>query len=398
VNGESKPQPRTNDQEPTPKKEQENGSYTIYNLIWHYTSAEKRLALDMARTLPIIGQENLKAVQAAWEQKQPDWARQRLLVIRLGAQHELTAEQIGEAAGISRRTVFRYLDTFMRKGVEGLLKRRYKGKKPTLKGSQKSAFVRRLEKGEFRRAKEAQSWLEQRTGKTLALVSIYKLLGKLGGVLKVPRKTHIRKDPAKSEAFKKELCAKLTVHSQASPGQTIRVWVLDEHRYGLLPVIRRCWGKRGVRVHAPYLTKYKWGYLHEAMEVDAENKLELLFTPVIDQETHLLFLKQIAESQPEALHVIIADQAGFHVKPDDKRLPANVRLEPLPPYSPELNPVEKLGDLVKDAICNRVYPTLRKLEDAIYGELKPLCEQASRVAQLIGEGWLLDQVNSGDPP
>jgi hypothetical protein len=38
-----------------------------------------------------------------------------------------------------------------------------------------------------------------------------------------------------------------------------------------LPVIRRIWGQRGVRVHAPYATKYRWGYLHEAMEVDGAN-------------------------------------------------------------------------------------------------------------------------------
>jgi len=62
----------------------------------------------------------------------------------------------------------------------------------------------------------------------------------------------------------------------------VRLWVLDEHRYGLLPVIRRCWGLKGVRVHVPYATRYKWGYLHEAMEVDGENRLELLFTPAID--------------------------------------------------------------------------------------------------------------------
>jgi hypothetical protein len=35
----------------------------------------------------------------------------------------------------------------------------------------------------------------------------------------------------------------------------------------LLPVIRRVWGRRGVRVHAPYATRYQWGYLHEAIEL-----------------------------------------------------------------------------------------------------------------------------------
>jgi hypothetical protein len=47
--------------------------------------------------------------------------------------------------------------------------------------------------------------------------------------------------------------------------------------------------------------------------------------------------------KPAAMPVVIADQAGFHLPSDDLRLPANFRLPPLPPYSPELNPVERFG-------------------------------------------------------
>lgn len=51
--------------------------------------------------------------------------------------------------------------------------------------------------------------------------------------------------------------------------------------------LRRVWGRRGMRIHVPHATRYQWGYLHEAMEVDGANKLEMLFTPCIDQVTHL---------------------------------------------------------------------------------------------------------------
>ncbi len=44
----------------------------------------------------------------------------------------------------------------------------------------------------------------------------------------------------------------------------------------------------------------------------------------------------------------------FIVPENDPRLPANVRIITLPAYSPELNPVEKLWDHMKDEICNRV--------------------------------------------
>lgn len=351
----------------------------------------------MARRLPEIGAARAAEVEGAWRQEKGVKERQRLLVIRLVAQHELNAAQIAEAAGVGRATVFRYLDKFLGGGVAGLLEREYKGGgRATMDAAQQAKFTEQLRAGKFRRAKEAQAWIRAQTGTGLALSSVYTLLGKAGGVLKVPRKTHAKKDAAQSEAYKTELAGKLTAAS-AGTNRPVRIWVLDEHRYGLLPVIRRCWGLRGVRVHAPYATKYEWGYLHEAMEVDGENKLELLFTPGIDQDIHVLFLQQISQSDPLALHLIIADRAGFHLPVTDSRLPANVRLVPLPPYSPELNPVEKLGDLVKDAICNRLFPKLRSLEDAILSELEPLRTSGARVAQLIGAGWLLAQTNSFAP-
>jgi hypothetical protein len=129
--------------------------------------------------------------------------------------------------------------------------------------------------------------------------------------------------------------------------------------------------------------------------MDATNQVELLFTPCIDQDIHALFLAQISQSDPEALHVVTADQAGFRLPPTDPRVPANVRLLSLPPYSPELNPVEKFGGLVKDPVCNRLFPSLRALERRIEAALKPWRSTPALVAQLIGQGWLLEQVNAG---
>ncbi len=64
----------------------------------------------MARKLPQLGEELVKQIEAAWAEPQADWARKRLLVVRLIAQHELTAAQIMRVAGVSRQTVFTYRD------------------------------------------------------------------------------------------------------------------------------------------------------------------------------------------------------------------------------------------------------------------------------------------------
>jgi hypothetical protein len=75
-------------------------------------------------------------------------------------------------------------------------------------------------------------------------------------------------------------------------------------------------------------------------------------------------------------------------------VPDNVRLLPLPAYSPELNPVEKLGDMVKDAIANRLFTQLADLEAAILGELEPLRTGAHRVRQLLGQYSIVSSANA----
>lgn len=216
----------------------------------------------MARRLRRLGEQVVADLDAAWVQPQADWARQRLMVMRLVAQHELTAEQIAVAAGVTRKTVFNYLARVEAEGGAGLLRREHKGgKTPMVRGAVAEEFVAKLGAGKFRRTKDAQAWFKKRTRKTLGLSGVYKVLGKLGARLKVPRKAQAKKNAAKTEAFKAELAARLDTAAgvEAHQGQRVRVGVLDEHRYGLLPVIRRVGRLQGVRVHAPHATRYPVG-------------------------------------------------------------------------------------------------------------------------------------------
>lgn len=180
-----------------------------------------------------------------------------------------------------------------------------------------------------------------------------------------------------------------------SPDKPVRLWVLDEHRNGLLPVIRRVWSFRGARVHAHCATTYKWGYLHEALEIDGAHDHQLLFTPAINQDIHAIFLQQIAGSDPGSLHVAIADQAGFHLRSGDGRIPANVGLLPLPPCCPELNPVEGFGRLLKAPTANRLYRNLRRLENHLIAIAREWTTP-EKIHSLI-HGWMRDQTNAVVP-
>jgi hypothetical protein len=69
----------------------------------------------------------------------------------------------------------------------------------------------------------------------------------------------------------------------------------------------------------------------------------------------------------------------------------------LPAYSPELNPVEIIGDLIKDRIANTLWHTLESMEAALGQELRPIYESAEQVRRLVSHPWLIEQVNASVP-
>jgi transposase len=320
--------------------------------------------------------------------------QQRLPAMRMAARGQFTSAQIAGQMSIRRRQFFHWVNALKLGGVNGLLERAHGGgAAPQVRGKVLEEFLAGLKEGRWKRAKEIQQWLQQRHQIRLALTGVYDWLGKLGGVLKVPRKTHVAKDAAQGIAFQRTLGDKLKSLNMAG-GKAVRIWVVDEPRFGLISVVRQGWTWRGLRPTAPYQTKYEWEYLCSALEVDGENRAEFLCLPEVSLTMSRLFLEHLAQSDPQAEHVVIWDQAGFHLQAHLHPLPERIHLIPLPPYSPELNPVEAIGDLIKDRIGNVLWPTLGDLETAISEEIRPIYQTPERVRRLVSHPWLIDQVNA----
>jgi hypothetical protein len=74
-------------------------------------------------------------------------------------------------------------------------------------------------------------------------------------------------------------------------------------------------------------------------------------------------------------------------------LPARIHLLPLPPYSPELNPVEGLWDQTQDVTGNRRFADLDQLEEALTRALRPFWETPARALSLVHH-WLHTQANA----
>ena len=135
----------------------------------------------------------------------------------------------------------------------------------------------------------------------------------------------------------------------------LRVFFMDEARFGQQGTTTRVWALRGSRPTAVKQTRYEWVYLYAAVEPATGHSVALQ-APQVNTATMSVFLRMVSEELGEGDHaVLIMDQAGWH-KAKALRVPDNITILYLPPYSPELNPVENLwGYLRSHYLSNRVF-------------------------------------------
>lgn len=126
---------------------------------------------------------------------------------------------------------------------------------------------------------------------------------------------------------------------------SVRVWLQDESRVGLqLPRPRRLTAQ-GVK---PYQPLYEYYWLYAAVE-PATGQTYWWELPALDLICFEAFVHQLGEHFSDDLNLIIIDNAPAHTA-QQLQLPDNVVLIYLPPYCPELNPVERLWQDLKSRI------------------------------------------------
>lgn len=318
--------------------------------------------------------------------------KERLQVVSWATSGQHTLADLARLAGRARSTIQVWLDDFTAGGVAQLLERGSPPGKPSpiAEAKVQAQLQAGLKAGHWRTAGQVAAWLKEKHGIQRATKSLYYWLGKVGGALRVPRPCHVKQDPAALAAFRAELEQNLE-KLDLPKDRPVKIWVADEARFGLHTQSRRCWALRGQRVVLAQEQRYEWEYVYGAVEV-VEGLAEFQFLPSVSLELSGGFLQQLADSDVQAEHVVIWDQAGFHPRPGVAALPARIHLLPLPPYSPELNPVEGLWDQTQDVTSNRHFASLDELEETLTQALRPFWETPARALSLVHH-WLHSQAN-----
>ena len=136
------------------------------------------------------------------------------------------------------------------------------------------------------------------------------------------------------------------------------MWFQDESRYGQKGITTKIWARRGSRPTLIRQNGFQCCYMIGAVEPIRGKHFGFCYT-VLDTSVMNEFLRLLSQrAGSRKLIILVVDNAGWHDSAELK-VPANILLLPLPPYSPELNPIENLwGYLKENFLSHRVYENL----------------------------------------
>ena len=141
---------------------------------------------------------------------------------------------------------------------------------------------------------------------------------------------------------------------------------MDEHRLGLKPVLRLVWAPRGQRPVARVHHRYEWLYVYCFVRPATGESCWLLLPAVTAQVFSLAlthFAQEVGAGADKRI-VLVLDQAGYHTS-QAVAVPPGIGLAFLPPYSPQLQPAERLWPLTNEGVANVLFRDLDALEAAL---------------------------------
>lgn len=161
------------------------------------------------------------------------------------------------------------------------------------------------------------------------------------------------------------------------------------YRVGLKPILRKVWAKIGERPVAIVSHRYEWLYVYGFVKPSTGETLWYLIPRVNTQWLNLVyesFAKDVRISEKKKIF-LVEDNAGWH-RSKGAAIPEGITVEFLPPYSPELQPAERLWTLVDEPLVNEHFETIDDIEELLVKRCNVLSEMKEEIKNLTHYHWL----------
>ena len=151
---------------------------------------------------------------------------------------------------------------------------------------------------------------------------------------------------------------------------------------------RRSWSKRGERAVINQQQAFSNSYLFSAISPATGKDFHLMGLSDMNVKTEYIFLTELKKQHPNENVVVVIDNAPCHRPIVLHTIPGMVLIY-LPPYSPELNPVERYFEELRRSTANEIFTSMKDLEERIAEAINLWTPE--KLKQLCGYEWILEQ-------
>ena len=322
------------------------------------------------------------------------WLRYQAVILAIQGH---SATEVTQALGCSVRAVQNWVARYNQGGLQALAERPHTWRRPRLSGPELLRFQERLEAGPTPEdgictfyGRDLQRILVLEFGVLMSLQAGDVLLHRHGFSSLMPRPQHKDADEELQAIFQEVVVDQIHAIREAHPDEEVQVWFEDEARFGQQGTLARVWARRGSRPCGMRQTQYTSLYVLTAI-CAGTGAASGLISPTLNAAVVNLFLEQFSRELPAGVHAVrLWDGAGYHTGRDLK-VPGNVSLIQLLPYSPELNPVENLWHYLRSHYWSlRVYRDYEELEDSAVGVWRAVCLKPELVGSICNAPYVND--------
>lgn len=278
-------------------------------------------------------------------------------------------------------------------GFLGLLEEDGRGRYPKLPKEKEQEAIDEINKMQAARdggritGIELQQMLKDKFDVKYCLRSIYVLLDRLGFSWISCRSKHPKTSQEAIDTFKEDFPDLITEIKKENPKLKFEVWWQDEMRVGQQGSLSRVWAPKGTRPRVVRQRQFLSTYIFGACCPDKDKSCGLIL-PRVDTDMMQMHLQEISKKIDKGYHALmLVDRASWHTT-EQIQLPQNITLIPLPPYSPELNPMEQLWQqLRKIKLSNTAYDGYDEIVEAAVEAWTTFTDKSGAVQRLCSRDW-----------
>ena len=164
----------------------------------------------------------------------------------------------------------------------------------------------------------------------------------------------------------------------------------DEAGFGRINKPKYCWCRKGIRPSVPCHHIREYRYVYGAVE-PLTGDSSFLIMPYCNTNCMNVFWEYLSTSYPDDYIILVCDGASWHKSGSLKSFP-NIELMFIPPYTPEMNPIEQIWrELRARGFHNEVFQTLEKVVDRLCDTICHLTEETIR--SITSRNWILSCFN-----